>query len=58
MAHDRVKKAEAEALDQALRGLFRNLQARALPDLLRPGDPSNLLDQLLCAPPKARPRQA
>jgi hypothetical protein len=54
MARDRVRKADAEALDQALRSLFQNLQARALPDSLRPGSPSNLLDQLLSAPPKAR----
>jgi hypothetical protein len=57
MARDSMKKDEIEALDQALRGLFRNLQARALPDVLRPGDPSNLLDALLSAP-RPRPREA
>lgn len=54
MARDRVRKDDVEALDQALRSLFQNLQGRALPDSLRPDNPANLLDQLLSAPPRAR----
>jgi hypothetical protein len=53
MARDRVRKDEAEALDQALRSLFQSLQAKALPESLRPDSPSNLLDQLLAASSRA-----
>lgn len=51
MAHDRVKAEQVEALDQALRNLFQNLEAQAPPDSLRPGSPTNLFDQLFGVPP-------
>ena len=58
MSADPARKTDVQALDRALRDLFRNLEARALPDALRSDSPSNLLDQLLSAPPKARSRRA
>lgn len=50
MARDSVRAEETEALDLALRSLFRVLEAQALPDSLRPDHPGNLLDQLDAAP--------
>lgn len=52
MARDRVRAEEIEALDLALRSLFRVLEAQALPDSLRPDSPCNLLDQLRDAAPE------
>lgn len=46
MARDHLKAEKLEALDVALRGLFRGLEARALPDSLRSGGSCNLLDGL------------
>lgn len=51
MARDHLKTEKLEALDVALRSLFRGLEARALPDSLRSDSPRNLLDQLRGATP-------
>ena len=56
MTRKLVKKDDVQALDGALRSLFRNLEGRALPDSLRADHPSNLLDQLLSAAPLTRLR--
>ena len=53
MARDSVRAEEIEALDLALRSLFRVLEAQALPDSLRPDSPGNLFDQLQDAAPAA-----
>ena len=58
MARDHLKAEKLEALDVALRSLFRGLEARALPDSLRSGRPRNLLDQLPGAAPKRARRSA
>ncbi|HKR89808.1 MAG TPA: hypothetical protein VJS38_16690 [Phenylobacterium sp.] len=56
MARKPVKRDDVQALDVALRSLFRNLEARALPDSLRADHPSNLLDQLCFVRPLTRLR--
>lgn len=53
MTRKPIKRDDVQALDGALRSLFRNLEGRALPDSLRADHPSNLLDQLLCARPQS-----
>lgn len=58
MARDHLKAAKLEALDIALRSLFRGLEARALPDSLRPDAPDNLFDQLQPAGFERRRRRA
>lgn len=55
MARDHLKAEKLEALDVALRSLFRGLEGRALPDSLRSDSPRNLLDQLPGAAPSRRP---
>jgi hypothetical protein len=58
MARDHLKAEKIQALDAGLRSLFRGLEARALPDSLRPESLCNLLDQLRgAAPEQPRPRR-
>jgi hypothetical protein len=58
MARDHLKAEKLEALDVALRSLFRGLEARALPDSLRSDSSFNLLDQLRGATPGRSRRPA
>jgi hypothetical protein len=58
MARDHLKAEKLEALDVALRSLFRGLEARALPDSLRSDSARNLLDQLRGATPGRSRRPA
>jgi hypothetical protein len=55
MARDSVRAEENEALNLALRSLFRAFETQALPDSLRPDSNGNLLDQLQDAAPEADP---
>lgn len=57
MARDPMRAKKVEALDHALRSMFRSLEARALPDDLRADRPCNLIDQMRTVSSDARRRE-